>query len=154
MSGTSNETSGAEIGSDDTATSSMEPLLATIRAGRDAMSVEKVFGNPYQVDGVTIIPAARVRGGAGGGAGEGSGPESDITFEGGSETPFGSPANREGSGLGAGFGMMAAPVGVYEIRDREAVWKPAVDVNRLLKGFQVLAGIVVVCLTLIRLRQS
>jgi uncharacterized spore protein YtfJ len=153
MSQNSKEISGAEIGPDASANSTMESVLTTIRATRDAMTVEKVFGNPYQVDGVTIIPAARVRGGAGGGAGEGSGPEPDVMSEGGSETPFGPAASREGSGLGAGFGIMAVPVGVYEIRDRETVWKPAVDVNRLLKGFQVLAGIVVVCLTLIRLRQ-
>jgi uncharacterized spore protein YtfJ len=29
-----------------------------------------VFGEPYEKDGVTIIPAARIRGGAGGGGGE------------------------------------------------------------------------------------
>jgi hypothetical protein len=38
---------------------------------RDAMSVKRVFGEPYEKNGVTVIPAARVQGGAGGGAARG-----------------------------------------------------------------------------------
>ena len=34
---------------------------------RDAMSVKRVFGEPYEQDGVTIIPVAWVAGGGGGG---------------------------------------------------------------------------------------
>jgi uncharacterized spore protein YtfJ len=37
---------------------------------RDALTVKRVFGEPYEKDGVTIIPAARVQGGAGTGSGE------------------------------------------------------------------------------------
>jgi len=33
--------------------------------------VKRVFGEPYEKNGVTVIPAARVQGGAGGGGGEG-----------------------------------------------------------------------------------
>ena len=40
---------------------------------RDALTVKRVFGEPYERDGVTLIPAAVVRGGAGGGQGEGYG---------------------------------------------------------------------------------
>jgi uncharacterized spore protein YtfJ len=36
----------------------------------DALTVERVFGEPYEKDGVTIILAARVQGAAGGGGGE------------------------------------------------------------------------------------
>ena len=42
-----------------------------ITQARDALTVKRVFGDPYQQNGVTIIPAARVRG-AGGGRGEGA----------------------------------------------------------------------------------
>jgi hypothetical protein len=42
---------------------------------------------------------------------------------------------------------------VYEVRGDEVVWKPTVDVNRLLKGSQVLAGIIAVCTTLVLLRR-
>ena len=154
MSDTKSDTGHVESGSNAITAKTMESVLNTIRAGRDAMTVDKVFGDPYQVDGVTVIPVARLRGGAGGGGGGGSGPESDTEFEGESEIAVESTASREGSGMGAGFGMMAAPAGVYQIRDQEVVWKPAVDVNRLIKGFQVLAAIVAICLTLIRLRES
>ena len=35
-----------------------------IAQARDALTVKRVFGEPYEKDGVTIIPAARVQGGA------------------------------------------------------------------------------------------
>lgn len=38
---------------------------------RDALTVKKVFGEPYEKSGVTMIPVARVQGGAGGGGGVG-----------------------------------------------------------------------------------
>ena len=41
-----------------------------IAQARDTMTVKRVFGEPYEKDGVTIIPAARVQGGAGGGSGD------------------------------------------------------------------------------------
>ncbi len=33
------------------------------------MNVRRVYGEPYEADGITIIPAAAVRGGGGGGEG-------------------------------------------------------------------------------------
>ena len=42
---------------------------------RDALTVKRVFGEPYERDGVTVIPAASIRGGAGGGKGEGEAPD-------------------------------------------------------------------------------
>jgi uncharacterized spore protein YtfJ len=95
-----------------------------------------VFGDAYEIDGVSVIPVAQVAGGAGGGGGEG---ESE---------------GQTGGGFGTGFGIGARPVGVYEVRDGQVTWKPAVDANRLAKGGQVLAGIFVVCLTLVLLRRS
>ena len=40
---------------------------------RDAMTVKRVFGDPYEKDGVTVIPVANVMGGAGGGGGSSAG---------------------------------------------------------------------------------
>ena len=97
-----------------------------IAQARDALTVKRVFGEPYEKDGVTIIPAARVRGGAGGGSGEG--------------------AEGEGKGSGSGFGITAHPVGAFMIREGELSWRPAVDVNRVILGGQVVA--VVALLTL------
>jgi uncharacterized spore protein YtfJ len=90
-----------------------------IDQARDALTVKRVFGEPYERDGTTIIPAARVQGGAGGGSGE---------------DPQG-----QGKGSGSGFGMTARPVGAFVIRDGELSWRPAVDVNRIVLGGQVVA---------------
>jgi uncharacterized spore protein YtfJ len=88
-----------------------------IAQARDALTVKRVFGEPYEKDGVTIIPAARVQGGAGGGGAD----------------------DGQGRGSGSGFGMSARPVGAFIIRGGELSWRPAVDVNRVLLGAQVVA---------------
>ena len=111
-------------------------VLDTMHTTREAMTVRGVFGEAYELDGVTVIPVARVSGGAGGGGGEGTGPDDEG-----------------GRGFGTGFGVAAQPVGVYEVRDGAVEWKPVIDVNRLARGGQVLAGIVAVCVTLIVLRR-
>lgn len=116
-----------------------ESLLDSIKGTRDALSVRRVFGDPYVLDGVTVIPVARISGGAGGGGGEG---------------PTGADGEDTGSGFGTGFGVRAQPVGVYQVRDGEVEWKPIVDVSRLAHGGQVLAGIVAVCLALVALRRG
>lgn len=108
----------------------------TIRGTKDALTVRRVFGDAYELDGVTIIPVARVAGGAGGGGGQGEGPDDEGT-------------RSVGSGFGTGFGMGVSPLGVYEVRDSTVTWKPAMDINRTVKGGQVLSGIVVVCLCLV-----
>jgi uncharacterized spore protein YtfJ len=97
-----------------------------IAQARDALTVKRVFGEPYEKDGVTIIPAARVQGGAGGGGGE---------------APQG-----QGTGSGGGFGMTARPVGAFVIRGGELSWRPAVDVTRIALGGQLVA--IVALLTL------
>jgi uncharacterized spore protein YtfJ len=74
---------------------------------RDAVTVKRVYGEPVERDGVTVIPAAAVRGGAGGGG------------------------DSEGNG-GGGFGVVARPIGAYVIRNGSVAWRPAVDLNRLL----------------------
>jgi uncharacterized spore protein YtfJ len=97
-----------------------------IDQARDALTVKRVFGEPYEKDGVTIIPAARVQGGAGGGSGE---------------DPQG-----QGRGSGSGFGVTARPVGAFIIQGGELSWRPAVDVNRIILGGQVV--VVIALLTL------
>jgi uncharacterized spore protein YtfJ len=86
----------------------------------DAVTVKRVFGEPYERDGVTIIPAALVLGGGGGGGGEGAGEEG-------------------GSGSGGGFGLVARPAGAYVIKEGRVTWTPAVDVNRIVIGCQTVA---------------
>ncbi|MGH3727280.1 MAG: spore germination protein GerW family protein [Micromonosporaceae bacterium] len=98
-----------------------------ISQAREALTVKRVFGEPYDKNGVTLIPVARVRGAAGGGDGENP--------------------DRRGSGSGSGFGIAARPVGAYLIRGSELSWRPAVDVNRIVLGAQVVA---VVALLVVR----
>jgi uncharacterized spore protein YtfJ len=101
-----------------------------METARDALNVKRVFGDPYERDGVTVIPVAAIRGGGGGGTGEGEGGE-------------GKPG---GTGTGGGFGAMAKPAGVYVISGDDVRWQPAVDVNRIVLGGQIVA--IVLFLTL------
>jgi uncharacterized spore protein YtfJ len=98
---------------------------------RDTLTVSRLFGEPHERNGVTVIPVAVVRGGGGGGQGEGSGPEG-----------VGS-----GSGSGGGFGLAGKPAGVYVVQGDGVRWRPAVDVNRIVLGAQV---VMVVALLVLR----
>jgi uncharacterized spore protein YtfJ len=89
-----------------------------ITTARDSINVKRVYGEAYERNGVTVIPAAAVIGGAGGGSGD---------------QPDGA------TGGGGGFGLGARPVGVYVVRGDEVSWQPAVDVSRVILGGQLLA---------------
>ena len=91
-----------------------------IEQARDNLGAKRIFGEPYEKNGVTIIPAARVMGGAG--AGDGAPASGDPT---------------KPSGSGGVFGMVGGPAGAYVIKGNDVSWMPAVDVNRLMFGFQV-----------------
>jgi len=80
---------------------------------RETTTVERVFGDPIERDGATLVPAASLRSGGGGGGG-GGGDE-----------------RGSGSGAGSGFGATARPVGAYVISGGTVRWKPAVDPVRL-----------------------
>jgi uncharacterized spore protein YtfJ len=86
---------------------SLDELLGT---AREALSVRRVFGDPYERDGVTVIPAASVRGAGGGGGGK---------------------DERGQEGDGGGFVLTARPAGAYVLKNGEVTWEPAVDVNRI-----------------------
>jgi uncharacterized spore protein YtfJ len=87
---------------------------------RDTLTVKRVFGEPYEHDGVTIVPVATVAGGGGGGSGD----EGD-----------------DRRGEGAGYGLVAKPAGIYVIKGDDVRWQPAVDLNRIVMGGQIV-GIV------------
>ncbi len=94
--------------------------LDTIQQTRDALTARRVYGEPYQEEGLTVIPAAAVMGGGGGGGPDGAG--------------------------GAGFGLSARPVGAWVIKDGDAHWRPALDLNRVILVGQIVA--IVALLTL------
>ncbi len=102
-------------------------IQGVLTGAQEALTVRRVFGEPYERDGVTVIPVAKVAGGGGGGQG--------------------AAPNGEGEGSGGGFGLRAEPAGVYIVRGEEVSWEPAIDVNRLILGAQV---VVVAVLLVVR----
>jgi uncharacterized spore protein YtfJ len=92
---------------------------------RDAMTARRVYGEPYEHGGMTVIPAAAVRGGCGGGNGR---------------------RDEHERGGGGGFGLVARPVGAWVITDEGVTWKPAPDVNRIVLGGQLIGLTAVVLL--------
>jgi len=84
---------------------------------RDSMTVKRVFGEPYEKNGVAIIPVAKIGGGAGGGQGH----------------------QPDGEGSGGGYGMSARPVGAFMLRGDDVTWRPAIDVNKVILGGQLVA---------------
>jgi uncharacterized spore protein YtfJ len=93
-------------------------VMESISGARDAVTVKRVYGEPYERNGVAVIAAAAVQGGGGGGGGDG---------------PDGS------TGGGSGFALRARPVGAYVIRGEQVSWEPAVDRSRAILGGQILA---------------
>ena len=84
--------------------------LDAVGGAREALSSQRVFGDPVERDGVTVIPVTSVQGGGGGGGG----------------------TSGEGeTGGGGGFGLRARPVGAYVIRDGTVSWEPAWDLTRV-----------------------
>ena len=108
---------------------------------RDAMTVKRVFGDPYEKDGVVVIPVANVMGGAGAGGGQSAG----VLPASPDEEAVGQRA--KDSGYGMGYGLRATPAGVYVIKAGEVEWKPALDMNRLTLQR---AGVAIVALCVLR----
>ena len=104
-----------------------------ISGARDVLNVDRVYGEPYEKNGLTVIPAATVRGGGGGGVGE---DETGAT------------------GRGGGFGMIARPSGAWIVEDGQVTWKPVVDVNRIVLGGQLVALAAIVMLGRVLLERS
>ena len=98
-----------------------------LQAATDAVTVKRVYGEPYERDGLTVIPAATVTGGGGGGQGH-------------------DPQGQEGEG--GGFGVTGRPAGAYVIKGGQVSWRPAVDPNRVV----LVAGLVVIAYLLSRPR--
>ena len=102
-------------------------VAEVLNTAKDAITVKRVYAEPYEKDGLTVIPAATVGGGAGGGTGhDDKGQENE----------------------GGGFGMNARPAGAFVIKNGELGWRPAVDPNRIF----TLAGLVVIAYLLSRPR--
>ncbi|NUT22245.1 MAG: sporulation protein [Hamadaea sp.] len=93
------------------------PVLESVREILDNARADQVFGAPISENGVTVLPAAKVRGGGGGGGGTGP--------------------DEQGKGSGGGVGLSSRALGVFVIRDGQVSWRPAVDVNKIVLGGQL-----------------
>jgi len=89
-------------------------IQSTMERALEGMQPKQVYGEPIERDGAIFLPAAKVRGGGGGGS------------------------DSEGSG-GGGFGLTAKPAGVFVIKNGDAEWRPALDLNRIILGGQIVA---------------
>jgi uncharacterized spore protein YtfJ len=98
----------------------LSSVLDRLDAVKDTLTVQRVFGDAYEVGDTTIIPVASVQGGGGGGGGEGP-------------TGSGSPL-----GGGIGFGVKARPVGVYIVKAGHVSWQPALDKTRVILAGQLI----------------
>lgn len=105
-------------------------VLETIRDVIDGAAAGRVFGVPITHDGLTLLPVAKVSGAGGGGGGT-------------------SPAEdgHDASGSGGGVATSAKPLGVFVIKEGNVRWRPAVDVNKVIVGGQI---VVVAALLMIR----
>jgi uncharacterized spore protein YtfJ len=104
-------------------------VTEVLSSAKDAITVKRVYAEPYEKDGLTVIPAAVVGGGAGGGTGH---------------------DDKGQEGEGGGFGVSARPAGAYVIKDGQVSWRPAVDPNRII----AVAGLVLVAYLLTRPRMA
>ncbi|HEV2440100.1 MAG TPA: spore germination protein GerW family protein [bacterium] len=101
----------------------LEEMLNRIGQIHERAAVKTVFGEPYQVNGRTVIPVAKVCYGFGCGAGRGN-----AKINGGNESG------------GGGGGVSVRPVAVLEVSGTETRLKPIVDVTRLaIAGMALLA---------------
>jgi uncharacterized spore protein YtfJ len=83
---------------------------------QDRFTARLVYGDIVEQDGLIVLPAIRVMGGGGGGGG--TDPE-------------------QGEGEGAGFGLRAKPAGAWVFKNGSVRWKPAIDVNAIILGGQL-----------------
>jgi uncharacterized spore protein YtfJ len=86
-------------------------MSSVLERSADFMTVRRVFAEPIEKNGLVVIPVATLSGGAG------------------------------GSGEDGGYGLHARPAGVFVIRGDSVEWRPAVNVNMIILGGQ-LVGII------------
>lgn len=102
-------------------------VTEVLGTARDAITVKRIYAEPYEKDGLTVIPAAMVGGGGGGGMGH---------------------DEKGDEGEGGAFGMGGRPAGAFVIEGGKVSWRPAVDPNRIM----TMLGLVVIAYLLSRPR--
>ena len=93
-----------------------------VTRSQDTATVGRVYGEPHEKDGTTVIPAASVsaRGGSG--------------------------AARGGEHSGGGFRADAESVGAFVIRNGEVEWKPVFDLSSVVRSGQLVGMVALLVL--------
>lgn len=100
-------------------------LTSILERNGAALNAKTVFSEPIQSDGAVVVLAAKIGGGGGGGEGT---------------------QGQASSGGGVGFGLGGKPQGAFIFRGGKVHWRPAVDVNRVILGAQVVAVVALLSL--------
>jgi len=103
---------------------------------RDTAHVRVVFGDPFTIGEVTIIPVAsiKVAGGGGGGLGKARAAAEQLA---GAEV---------GRGLGLGLKIIAKPMGYIEVKAGNARLVPIVDATKIAVGGMIVSSLLLVSL--------
>ncbi|MDY7090346.1 MAG: sporulation protein [Actinomycetota bacterium] len=96
-------------------------VLGVLRDAVAENGAGRVFGEPVAGNGTVMLPVAKISGGGGGGDG------------------VGPVAEGQPQGSGGGFGTAARGLGVFVLRDGRVTWHPAIDINRIVLGGQIVA---------------
>lgn len=94
----------------------MSPDDVLTRVG-DQLGIRRVFGEPIERDGITVVPVAVAIGGGGGGTGP------------------------DEQGSGGGIGGMVRGIGVYAVSNGQVRFVPAIDTTALAAMGVLLAGL-------------
>ncbi|MDA0636135.1 spore germination protein GerW family protein [Nonomuraea sp. MCN248] len=136
-------------------------IVEIAEKSKDSAQVKRVFGDPVQHGDVVVIPVARIAYGGGGGGGQGEKEpvakepvaKEPVAKEPGAKEQGDKRRGESGSGGGLGYGVSATPAGVFVIKDGDVRWQPAVDVNRIVAGGQIVAVVLLLTLRAIMKRR-
>ena len=128
-------------------------------AANDTVTVRRVFGDAYEREGATVIPVARVWAATGLGLGDGEGglppgmaghlrfargrlveDDEGVVLPGSEDDGAHDGPGGSGHGGGGGYAAHVKAVGVYVVDDDGVHWQPALDVNRIVLGAQLVAA--------------
>ncbi|WP_456846030.1 spore germination protein GerW family protein [Cellulomonas sp. P5_C6] len=106
------------------------------KAANETFTVRRVFGEAYERDGTLVIPVAKVWGGTGSGSGAG-----EVGVPAGAEGDDVPAGAQVGHGGGGGYGVHVKAVGVFVVDGSGAHWRPALDLNRVILGGQLVGAV-------------
>ncbi len=112
----------------------VERLTRTFESGGARM----VFGEPVTTGDVTVIPAARIIG-CGGGDRPCRSRWRDQAGGTGSQPDQAGGTGSQPDQAGGGLMMIAKPVGAFVLKGDDVHWRPAIDINKIVAGGQLVA---------------